>query len=57
VIEQTVNAGSSSLTFSAATNQYSYVWKTDASWANTCRALTLKLADGSAHQALFKFTK
>jgi hypothetical protein len=57
VIEQTVNGGSSSLTFSASAKQYTYVWKTDASWAGTCRALTLKLADGTIHTALFKFKK
>ena len=56
-IEQTVNAGSSSLTFSSSSNQYTYVWKSDSTWAGTCRTFTLKLADGSSHQAYFKFTK
>lgn len=56
-IEQTVNAGGSSLSFSSSTNQYTYVWKTDSSWSGTCRSLTVKLADGAVHQALFKFTR
>jgi hypothetical protein len=56
-IEQTVNAGSSSLTFTSSSNQYTYVWKTDSTWTGTCRTFTLKLADGSSRQAYFKFTK
>ena len=53
-IEQTVTAGASSLSVSGA-GQYTYTWKTDASWAGTCRTLTVKLADGSSHVAEFKF--
>src|SRR5262249_25498318 len=39
-IEQTVTAGGSSLTFDSSTNEYTYTWKTDKSWAGTCRDLT-----------------
>jgi hypothetical protein len=56
-IEQTVTAGQSSLTFDTSANQYVYVWKTDSSWTGQCRTLTLKLVDGSVHQANFWFTK
>src|SRR3954449_11327766 len=34
---------------------YNYTWKTSASWAGTCRVFVLTLADGSTHQALFRF--
>jgi predicted extracellular nuclease len=57
VIEQTVTAGTSSLSYDPTTDTYSYVWKTDKSWANTCRQLTIVLKDGSIHIADFKFTK
>lgn len=56
-IEQTVTAGGSSLSYDAATDQYTYVWKTDKAWANTCRTLVLKLSDGSYYRANFKFKK
>lgn len=36
-------------------NQYLFVWKTTKSWVNTCRSFTLKLVDGTAHVAIFKF--
>jgi len=56
-IEETLTAGSSGLNFDAASGQYSYVWKTEKSWAGTCRDFTLKLADGSTQHAYFRFTK
>ena len=54
-ITETVNAGSSSLGYSSGSDQYSYVWKTDGSWAGTCRKLVVTLNDGSVHVANFKF--
>ena len=36
-------------------SKYTYVWKTDRSWAGSCRRLVLTLADGTTHQALFRF--
>lgn len=54
-IEDTVNAGSSSLSYDAATDQYIYVWKTSNSWAGTCRKLIITLNDGTTHIAYFKF--
>jgi hypothetical protein len=54
-IEQTVTANSSSLTYDPASNQYSYVWKTNSAWAGTCRQFILRLTDGTEHRANFKF--
>jgi hypothetical protein len=54
-IEQTVNADHSSLRYDAATDTYTYVWKSGMSWAGQCRRLILRLADGIEHTALFRF--
>jgi len=54
-IEETVTAGSSTLTYNAETERYTYVWKTDRSWAGTCRQLVVKLDDGTSHRANFVF--
>lgn len=56
-VEQTVTAGSSSLTYDPGTNTYTYVWKTEKSWQGTCRVLTLKFIDGQTYTANFKFTR
>jgi len=55
LIDTTVTAGQSSLSYDAGADQYNYVWKTDASWANTCRVLVVKTKDGAVHRADFKF--
>jgi N-acetylneuraminic acid mutarotase len=55
VVTETVNAGSSSLSYDAATGRYTYVWKTEKSWANTCRELQVKLTDGEIYTARFTF--
>lgn len=52
-VDQTVSANSSGLKYDAASNQYSYVWKTDKSWAGQCRQLVLKLKDGNTYRAKF----
>ena len=54
-LTDTVSAGGSSLSYDAGSDQYDYVWKTDSSWAGTCRQLTVTLNDGSVHVAFFKF--
>jgi hypothetical protein len=54
-IEETVTAGSSSLTYDSISGRYQYVWRTDKSWARTCRQFILNLSDGSTHRALFSF--
>jgi CSLREA domain-containing protein len=52
----TVTAGNSELSYDPSTDTYTYVWKTDKSWAGTCRRLFVTFADGSVHTADFSFT-
>ncbi len=54
-IEETVAAGSSSLSYDEASDTYTYVWKTNKLWVGTCRALNLTLSDGTQHLAYFRF--
>ena len=54
-IEETINAGGSSLSFDATLDQYAYVWKTSKSWSGTCRLFVMRLDDGSEHSAKFRF--
>ncbi|HEX6624834.1 MAG TPA: HYR domain-containing protein, partial [Pyrinomonadaceae bacterium] len=56
-VEQTVTAGGSSLSYDPVANQYVYVWKTDKSWAGTCRQLVVTFADGTVKGANFQFRK
>jgi PKD repeat protein len=56
-VEVTVTAGNSSLQYDPATATYTYVWKTDGSWATQCRLLAMTLTDGTVQKALFTFTK
>lgn len=55
MVEETVSAGSSTLSYDAVTDRYIYVWKTERSWRGTCRQLLVRLNDGSTHAALFQF--
>ena len=54
-VEQTVTAGGSSLSYDSS--GYTYVWKTDKTWAGTCRELTLRFRDGTVAKARFSFSK
>jgi len=54
-IDQTVNAGGSSLSYDASSGQYNYVWKTEKAWKGTCRQFTFVLTDNTQHQANFQF--
>jgi uncharacterized repeat protein (TIGR01451 family) len=54
-VEETETAGQSSLSYDSASNQYKYTWKTENSWKNTCRQLSVTLRDGTVHTAKFKF--
>ena len=56
-IEDTVTAGSSSLSYDPASDQYTYVWKTEKAWAGTCRRLVVSLDDGTTHTASFRFSR
>lgn len=53
-VEQTVTAGGSSLSYNAASDTYSYVWKTQKTWTG-CRKLMLSFTDGSVQEAIFQF--
>jgi Tol biopolymer transport system component len=55
VIEETINAGGSSLAYDATTDRYGYVWKTNKAWKGTCRIFVLRLDDGTDHFAKFRF--
>lgn len=57
VIEQTVTAGASTLQYDPVNDEYTYVWKTDKSWAGTCRQLIVQLGDGQEHTAQFAFVR
>ncbi|MBP8251133.1 MAG: ExeM/NucH family extracellular endonuclease [Herpetosiphon sp.] len=54
-IEETVTAGSTSLSYDALTDTYSYIWKTSKSWTGTCRQLVVKFSDGTIQRANFSF--
>jgi hypothetical protein len=54
-VSETVNAGGSSLTYDAATDQYTYIWKTNRSWRGTCRILVVRFNDNSQYLAKFRF--
>jgi len=54
-IEETVMAGGSSLSYDSLFDQYTYVWKTNKAWANSCRRFVLKFNDGTVKTAEFSF--
>jgi hypothetical protein len=56
-IEEIVSAGRSGLSYDRGAGRYTYVWKTDAKWAGTCRRLVVRLADHTEHRANFTFRK
>ena len=53
----TATSTAGALTYDAKRNQYTYSWKTDKTWASTCRQLILRFLDGSEEPANFSFTK
>jgi len=55
-VDETVTAGSSSLSYDSSIDQYNYVWKTAKSWTG-CRQLVVQLIDGQFYGANFMFTK
>lgn len=50
-----VAAGNSGLQYDAASDTYTWVWKTDSALKGTCRTLTVTLDDGTTHTARFAF--
>jgi hypothetical protein len=54
---ETYAASTPGLHYDAGVDQYNYVWKTSTSLAGTCQRLEVKLVDGTAHYAFFKFVK
>lgn len=56
-IEQTLAAGTNSLSYDAVSDTYTFVWKTGKTWAGSCRQFELRLNDGTLHTALFEFRK
>ena len=54
-IEEFAPAGTSGLQYDAASQRYSYVWKTAKAYKGYCYRLDVKLADGTMHSASFKF--
>ena len=55
VMEFAETAGESSLSYDDYAEQYIYVWKTEKTWANSCRKLVVVLNDGTYHEAHFTF--
>jgi extracellular elastinolytic metalloproteinase len=51
----TQTTGNRGLTYSKGNDRYQYNWKTDESWAGTCRQLIITLDDGTQHRASFSF--
>ena len=56
-LEETATPGAATLTYDAASDRYHYNWRTEKSWAGTCRTLVLRFADGSQRSAEFRLTK
>jgi hypothetical protein len=56
VVEQTMSANSSGLTYDASTDLYTYAWKTHRNWRG-CRQLVVSLADGKEYRANFEFSR
>jgi hypothetical protein len=54
-IEETVQPGSSELTYDRGSGRYHYNWKTHKAWAGTCRTLILTFRDGTVRTAEFRF--
>jgi hypothetical protein len=44
-----------SLSYKAAVDRYMFLWKTDPTWAGSCRELVVALADGTSRRANVRF--
>ncbi|MBT2555486.1 PxKF domain-containing protein [Arthrobacter sp. ISL-5] len=56
-VAPTSTAGAGTLNYESASQTYNYAWKTEDSWAGTCRIFNMTLNGGSSHQAMFKFVR
>jgi len=56
-IAATESSGHSGLSYDASTDAYTYAWKTEKAWANTCRELVIKLKDATVWTATLRFRK
>ena len=54
-VEDTDGAGDTAIRYDVLTGEFQYNWKTEGSWAGSCRALELTLNDGSRHRVIFQF--
>jgi hypothetical protein len=54
-VEPASNPGGSSLSYDPASDQYTYVWKTQKAWAGTCRQLIVRMKGDASQTALFEF--
>jgi hypothetical protein len=54
---ETTTPGASGLQYDPLTNTYTYVWKTQKSWAGQCRTFRITFDDGTYRTADFSFTK
>ena len=54
-LEAAVSAAGSALSYDVSTDEYTWVWKTSAEWAGTCREFVLGLDDGTEHTMTFLF--
>ena len=53
--QETVSTGTRDLIHDESTGQYRFTWKTNETWAGSCRQLIVKLNDGTEHSAYFRF--
>ncbi|HET6594678.1 MAG TPA: PxKF domain-containing protein [Anaerolineales bacterium] len=53
-VEETT-LGSNSFSYDPATNTYTYIWKTEKSWAGTCRQVSVRFIDGQTYLLNFAF--
>jgi len=54
-VEVTLSVSGSSLSYDASTRTYTYVWKTEKSWAGTCRQVIMQFNNGTTQHANFNF--
>jgi len=54
-VEETITIRAGRLSYKAEHDRYAYLWKTEPTWAGTCRLLNLRLNDGTNHVVYFSF--